>query len=226
MDNEEQSGKKKLIILLIVLIAITIILVVLNKKMDTNNKVLGAQDYVIEKETEYSKDESKGLLPVINLKGKEVETINNEILGIYYSVAYKEYDVFKYEYNIEKDILSLLITVTLVDDTEYGTIKYYSYNINVKENKSLSNQEVVKTLKLDSNIINEKLEFRIKKYYSLDVLNKTMSYDEYKELINYKKEDAKLYIKNKKLYAYITLGLTQGLFEYPGNINEILISEL
>lgn len=226
MDNEEQSGKKKLIILLIVLIAITIILVVLNKKMDTNNKVLGAQDYVIEKETEYSKDESKGLLPVINLKGKEVETINNEILGIYYSVAYKEYDVFKYEYNIEKDILSLLITVTLVDDTEYGTIKYYSYNINVKENKSLSNQEVVKTLKLDSNIINEKLEFRIKKYYSLDVLNKTMSYDEYKELINYKKEDAKLYIKNKKLYAYITLGLTQGLLEYPGNINEILISEL
>lgn len=226
MDNEEQSGKKKLIILLIVLIAITIILVVLNKKMDTNNKVLGAQDYVIEKETEYSKDESKGPLPVINLKGKEVETINNEILGIYYSVAYKEYDVFKYEYNIEKDILSLLITVTLVDDTEYGTIKYYSYNINVKENKSLSNQEVVKTLKLDSNIINEKLEFRIKKYYSLDVLNKTMSYDEYKELINYKKEDAKLYIKNKKLYAYITLGLTQGLLEYPGNINEILISEL
>lgn len=226
MDNEEQSGKKKLIILLIVLIAITIILVVLNKKMDTNNKVLGAQDYVIEKETEYSKDESKGPLPVINLKGKEVEKINNEILGIYYSVAYKEYDVFKYEYNIEKDILSLLITVTLVDDTEYGTIKYYSYNINVKENKSLSNQEVVKTLKLDSNIINEKLEFRIKKYYSLDVLNKTMSYDEYKELINYKKEDAKLYIKNKKLYAYITLGLTQGLLEYPGNINEILISEL
>lgn len=226
MDNEEQSGKKKLIILLIVLIAITIILVVLNKKMDTNNKVLVAQDYVIEKETEYSKDESKGPLPVINLKGKEVEKINNEILGIYYSVAYKEYDVFKYEYNIEKDILSLLITVTLVDDTEYGTIKYYSYNINVKENKSLSNQEVVKTLKLDSNIINEKLEFRIKKYYSLDVLNKTMSYDEYKELINYKKEDAKLYIKNKKLYAYITLGLTQGLLEYPGNINEILISEL
>lgn len=226
MEKEEQSGKKKLIILLIVLIAITIILVVLNKKMDTNNKVLGAQDYVIEKETEYSKDESKGPLPVINLKGKEVEKINNEILGIYYSVAYKEYDVFKYEYNIEKDILSLLITVTLVDDTEYGTIKYYSYNINVKENKSLSNQEVVKTLKLDSNIINEKLEFRIKKYYSLDVLNKTMSYDEYKELINYKKEDAKLYIKNKKLYAYITLGLTQGLLEYPGNINEILISEL
>ena len=226
MDNEEQSGKKKLIVLLIVLIAITIILVVLNKKMDRNNKVLGAQDYVIEKETEYSKDESKGPLPVINLKGKEVEKINNEILGIYYSVAYKEYDVFKYEYNIEKDILSLLITVTLVDDTEYGTIKYYSYNINVKENKSLSNQELVKNLKLDSNIINEKLEFRIKKYYSLDVLNKTMSYDEYKELINYKKEDAKLYIKNKKLYAYITLGLTQGLLEYPGNINEILISEL
>ena len=226
MDNEEQSGKKKLIILLIVLIAVTIVLVVLNKKMDTNNKVLGAQDYVIEKETEYSKDESKGPLPVINLKGKEIEKINNEILGIYYSIAYKEYDVFKYEFNLHNNILSLLITVTLVDDTESGTIKYYSYNINVKDNKRLSNKEVVKELKLDSNIIDEKLEFRIKKYYSLDVLNKTMSYEEYKELINYKKEEAKIYIKDKKLYAYIALGLTQGLLEYPGNINEILISEL
>lgn len=226
MDNEEQSGKKKLIILFVVLATITIILVVLNNQLDKNNKLLGAKDYIIEKETEYSKDESKGLLPVINLKGKDVEKINNEILGIYYSIAYKEYDVFKYEYNLHDDILSLLITVTIVDDTEYGTIKYYSYNINVKDNKCLSNQDVVRELKLDSNILDEKLEFRIKKYYSLDSLNKTMSYEEYKELINYQKEDVKLYIKNKKLYAYITLGLTQGLLEYQGNINEILIKEL
>lgn len=141
MDKEEQKGTKKIIILLVVLITATIALFLLKNYMDKDNKILNAKDYIIEKETEYSKDETKGLLPLINLKGNEIEKINNEILGLYYGIAYKEYDIFKYEYNLHDDILSLLITITIVDDSEYGKIEYHSYNINVKDNKVLNNNE-------------------------------------------------------------------------------------
>lgn len=226
MEKEEQNSKTKVIVFFIVLISITVVLLILKNNMSKDNKILNAKNYIIEKETEYSKDESKGLLPLINLKGKDVEKINNEILGLYYGIAYKEYDMFKYEYNLNDNILSLLITITIVDDSEYGTIEYYSYNIDVEKSKNLNEEELITVLALSKNKINDEIEFRLKKYYSLDVLNKTTSYQEYKKLIGYDKKNIKLYIKDKALYAYVSLGLTPGLLQYQGNINEILISKI
>lgn len=226
MDKEEQKGTKKIIILLVVLITATIALFLLKNYMDKDNKILNAKDYIIEKETEYSKDETKGLLPLINLKGNEIEKINNEILGLYYGIAYKEYDIFKYEYNLHDDILSLLITITIVDDSEYGKIEYHSYNINVKDNKVLNNNELIESLDISNVKLKNEIENRLKKYYSMDSLNSNNSYEEYKETLGYDFKNVYLYINENKLYAYITLGLTPGLLEYEGNINEILISEI
>jgi len=226
MDKEEQKRTKKIIILLVVLITATIALFLLKNYMDKDNKILNAKDYIIEKETEYSKDETKGLLPLINLKGNEIEKINNEILGLYYGIAYKEYDIFKYEYNLHDDILSLLITITIVDDSEYGKIEYHSYNINVKDNKVLNNNELIESLDISNVKLKNEIENRLKKYYSMDSLNSNNSYEEYKETLGYDFKNVYLYINENKLYAYITLGLTPGLLEYEGNINEILISEI
>lgn len=226
MDKEEQKGTKKIIILLVVLITATIALFLLKNYMDKDNKILNAKDYIIEKETEYSKDETKGLLPLINLKGNEIEKINNEILGLYYGIAYKEYDIFKYEYNLHDDILSLLITITIVDDSEYGKIEYHSYNINIKDNKVLNNNELIESLDISNVKLKNEIENRLKKYYSMDSLNSNNSYEEYKETLGYDFKNVYLYINENKLYAYITLGLTPGLLEYEGNINEILISEI
>lgn len=218
MEQEINKNKKILIILLIIFTIITAILIILNDSKK-ESKALKEQDYIIEKETNYSK--TKGLLPLINLKGKDIEKVNNEIINNYYKAAYKENDTFYYEYSIQKDILSILTIVTYTDDTEYGKIEYYAYNIDIKTNKLLKNEEVLKKFDLDIKKYETKINDRLKVYYGLDNLKEELNYKMYLERLNYDKKNNKVYIKDKNLYVYISISPTQSLTGYKGNINEI-----
>lgn len=221
----EQENKKKILIFVLVTVILLTITIVLSLTLNNKNadKVLLAEDYIIKRETSYSKE--KGLLPIINLKGDKISEINDEIISKYYSVVISEIDEFKYEYYIYKDILSILIMVTYFDDSEYGTIEYYSYNINIKENKPLSNKELYSYLNLSSKEVNTIINQKINTYYEKDLLKEDLSYEEYKELINYNDTNNRLFIKNGTLYCYNVLQVTQSLMEYQGNINEFKIKE-
>ena len=170
--------------------------------------------------------DKKGKMPIINLKGEEVKTINSEIMTKYYSVVYNEYDEFIYEYTTYKDILSVFIVVTYANDSEYGKIEYYTYNINVKENKVLTNKELYEYLNIDYNEVKEIIDSKHKDFYNKDELKEIIDYGEYLETINYKEENDKVVIKDKTLYKYNTINPTQSLTTYPGNINEIKLIEL
>lgn len=224
MDEENKQKIKILVIVVVVLTIISIVLSLLLKKDKDVEKVLNAKEYIIEKETDYT--EKNGLLPIINLKGNDIEKINSEIMTKYYSVSYNEYDEFKYEYSVYKDILSVLVTVTYFDDSEYGVIEYYTYNINLDGNKVLSNKELYEYLNIDSKNIQKKITTKIDDYYQKDSLKTEIDFEEYLETINYKEENNKIVIKENTLYCYYVFNFTQSLMEYPGNINEIKIQEL
>ena len=226
MNEEEKKSLKVLIIILIICLSITMILVFLNNKNKKVEKAITGYEYIIEKETEYSKDEYKGKLPLINLKGDEIEKINEEIINNYFDVANNELDIYQYEYHMYKDILSLFITITKVDDSEYGNINYYSYNINTKTNKRLTKEELIKYLKINEKDITSVINNRLQDYYIKDSLNKEKSIEEYKNIINYKYENMSLIIKENNLYGYISLTTTQNLNSYTGNINEFKLYEL
>lgn len=227
---EEKEKNKKLIKILIILIAIltiiTVALKVLNFK-NQSNKSLSNYDYIIVKETEYSSNEKKGPMPIINLSGSDIDKINEEIIGKYYKVAYTADDIYSYEYTIYENILSLFIKITYVDaSSEYGTIEYYAYNINLDDNKPLTNSELVNILGLKETNLNDEINSRIKKYYAIDTYNKEMSLDEYKTKINYREESNKYVIRDNILYCYTSLNTTQSLIEYKGNIEEIELTTL
>lgn len=224
MEEENKKKIKLFVIIAIVLILIIIILYLISKSNNKGDKVLIASDYIIERETTYSKN--KGPLPIINLKGDEINEINNEIISKYYSVVPNKYDEFKYEYYTYKNILSILITVTYFDDSEYGAIEYYSYNIKIDENKPLSDKELYSYLKLDAKEINNTINKKLNFYYNQDFLKEDISYEEYKKIINYNESNNELVIKDNTLYCYNVLQVTQSLIEYKGNINEIKIKEL
>ena len=105
MDEETKKKIKIIAIIAAVLLIILIVLSLIFKSNKNEEKILNAKDYIMEKETAYT--ETKGKMPIINLKGEEVKQINSEIMNKYYSVVYNEYDEFKYEYTTYKDILSL-----------------------------------------------------------------------------------------------------------------------
>ena len=228
MEEIEKNKKlvKTLIILIVIFSAITIGLNMFNKKNETN-KALANYEYIIEKDTEYSSNEKKGKLPVINLKGEEIDKINNEIVKKYYGVAYTKEDIYTYEYTIYENILSLFIKITYVDDSsEYGTLEYYSYNINLDTNKPLTNSELVKELDLNESDINDEINSRIKKYYAIEQNNAEMSFEQYKTKINYSEETNKYMIRDDILYCYMALRPTQSLLTYKGNTNEIELANL
>lgn len=223
-DNEKTKNQKKiLIITLAVLGIITIILTIVSKSIGSDNKALKGQDYIIEKETEYK---NKGLLPRINLKGKEIEKINDTIVEKYYSVAYTEYDTFNYEYSVYKDILSFHIIVTYNDDSEYGNMENLTYNIDVKTNEILSNDEVVEKLGLNQKDVNKKIEDRLEKWYNSDSLKEQLSYEEYKKKLGFDKSKNSLFIRNNKLYYYMPIYVTHDLLSYEGNVFEIELEKL
>ena len=149
-----------------------------------------------------------------------------EIINNYFDVANNELDIYQYEYHMYKDILSLFITITKVDDSEYGDINYYSYNINTKTNKRLTTDELIDYLKIDEKDITSVINNRLQDYYINDSLNKEKSIEEYKNIINYKYENMSLIIKENNLYGYISLTTTQNLNSYTGNINEFKLYEL
>lgn len=225
MEDIEKTKKQKkiLIITLTVLALITIVLTIVSKSIGPNNKTLKGQDYIIEKETEYK---DKGLLPRINLNGKEIDEINATIIEKYYSIAHTEYDTFNYEYFVYKDILSLHIIVTYTDDSEYGNMENLTYNIDVENTKVLSNDEVIDKLGLKKENINKKIEDRLEKWYNSDSLKEQLSYEEYKKKLDFDKSKNSLFIRDNKLYYYIPIYVTQDLLSYEGNIYEVELEKL
>ena len=224
MDDETKKKLKIIALVAVILLIILIVLSLIFKPDKSKEKFINAKDYVIEKETAYT--DKKGKMPIINLKGEEVKTINSEIMTKYYSVVYNDYDEFTYEYTTYKDILSVFIVVTYANDSEYGKIEYYTYNFNVKENKVLTNKELYEYLNIDYNEVKKIIDSKHKDFYNKDELKEIISYDEYLETINYKEENDKVVIKDKTLYKYNTINPTQSLTTYPGNINEIKLIEL
>ena len=224
--EKEKNNKKILIFVIIIFIVLTIILLVINNNT-SHEKALTNYEYIIEKETNYSDDESKGNLPVINLKGKDIEKINDEIMKNYYDIGYLDDYNYQYEYSVYKDILSLRVDITNIDGSEYGTATIYTYNINVKDGTLLSDQELLDHFEITGNIIDKKVEERFKDFYQQDELKETTDYNDYFVSLGYDKTKNKLFIRDNTLYVHITFrGLTQSLLTYKGNIYEVKIQEL
>jgi len=226
--NLEKENKKKILIFVIVVVILSLITITLSVVLKNKNnvdKTLAASDYIIQKETSYS--DSHGNIPIINLNGEAIEKINSEIISKYYSIVINDSNSYIVEYHTYKNILSLFITLIYNDGTEYGTIEYYSYNINLKNNKPLNANELYQYLGLNKNEMNKVINDKLHLYYESDTLKSEMSFEQYKEVLNYKEKNNKLVIRDdKKLYCYNSLELTQDLISYQGNKNEIIMTEL
>lgn len=219
--KKTSKNNKKVNIFVIIILIVGIIMFVSLYNSQTD-KVLKGEKYILEK----SIDNSDVKLPIVNLVGEDIDYVNREIINTYYSVLYNENDFFQYEVDIYDNILSLLITATYSDDSEYGIIKYYSYNIDVRTSKLLTDNELYNYLNINSKVVDTSINNKLKDYYNNDLLKNNTSYNEYLEIINYNKTNNKLFIKNNKLYCYNVINLTSSLLKYDGNINEFEIINL
>ena len=180
---------KKIIIFIAVIVIIIIgsLYFISNKKYDYSN-LLEYKDYDIV----YDRiNKSKDKVPYININNNLVISINNEIENMYQEYLLFSPDGFNYKYSLSKSILSIIIEAYVVhpESTHYDII-YKSYNIDLKEMKLLSNDEILERF----NITEKKFEFYL--------YNKFLNY--YNELIknnylNEKEIDFNTFLEDKNI---------------------------
>ena len=101
-------------------------------------------------------DNSKDKVPRININNNLIKDINQEIDSLYENYLLYSPNGFSYNYNISRNILSIIIVAHVIqpEQTHYDNI-YKSYNIDLNKMKNLSNEDILNLY----NITEEKMEF-------------------------------------------------------------------
>ena len=211
------ENKKKSIIIIIILLIL--LLLILWPKEDDKNKIYTASRYVITYEsTKIDKAVSK--LPYINLKGEDINIVNNAIMIKYYECEELEDRYMDYEYYSSDKVLSLIVKVYLLeDDFIPSEIEFYNFDMN---GKRLTNNDLKELYNVDDTLVEEKLNTQVKKYYNYEVqkgyINKnTCDYNCYiKAYPSDYLNTLEYYVKNNSLYTYFYFNIDSN-FAYDSN---------
>lgn len=147
-------------------------------------------------------------VPYININTEEIKNINSEILTFSQALASKKKSVILYEYEVNGEILSLVLTA-IDNSTDIPKIDFKTYNIDLKDAKVLTNDEILNLYGITSADVEKVLENKFKKYYQEELqagylIEQECNYDcflRYREITSYL-ENVKYYISNKNLVAY------------------------
>lgn len=150
MELEEEK-KNKISRILIVLLVITIILFIILKIIDSTNhskydkyKMDKSKEYVY---TKYTSTKNNAKVPFINIKGENINQINNEIEEM--TTSYRNSDntnkTVTYRYNQNKNILSVVLTFRDIDEEDRLIYSYKTYVFDLGNNcKQLTDEEIIK----------------------------------------------------------------------------------
>ncbi len=204
--TKQQNNDKSLIFIFIVVALIVFLLGYLILKFTGLNRIPKTdsnKDYVytVKKIKNSYQDNVYDKIPKINLGGKTIENINKNILLNYQQVSSKiEYN-YKYEFNVSKNILSLLISYAyyLSDSDKEATRYFETINIDLKTGEVLNTDDVLNKFHLTKKRVNDYLGV---KFYSM-----------YTDLINHKyftkrQCDYNCFLKNRQISNNYLNGLS------------------
>lgn len=181
------------IILLILLIGYGIYVIQNNNKnviIDSSKDIV----FTIYKSTSYKQE-----VPNINIKNLN-NNINNEINKLVEPYLEKENVSIEYKYNINGNILSLIIIISETKDESAPNLYFKTYNINLKKLKVLSDKEVLNLFDTNKSKITKGINEIFTNYYNEELeysIIPNMTYQEYLKM-------RKLDNINDKLYFYIS----------------------
>ncbi len=168
-SKKKKTKKRSFIFLVIVFIIVGFMCYYfINNNYDTKKKIDSKPYiYTIKQELNSFQDNIYDEIPTINLVGKKFDELNTAILNNYKEVSAKvEYD-YNYEYNQSKNILSLKITYAYYPDEEsiYPMRYFETINIDLRDGKILSEDEILHKYHLTKEKVNFYLEAKFKEFY-------------------------------------------------------------
>ncbi len=147
-------------------------------------------------------------VPSVNIK-KLSNEINNEINSFVKDYLNKEFNNISYQYQINGNVLSLLITIEDYEIEGSTDIKFLSYNIDLKKLKRLNDDELLSMFDMNKEDVIKVMDDKFKTFYEDEkyssFIDKNMSYDKYLELreISNFNDVLYFYIDNSKLNIYV-----------------------
>lgn len=193
-----------------------------NENNNDNKKVEKDKELVY---TKYSKKQSKDNLydininiPYININNEITVNYNKEIENIFLSKARQIVEnesrkvIYTVEYvaNIHDDILSLVIRSNLKEGTSAQRVIMQTYNYDLRNNKEISLEEIIRLEKLDTNLLQEEIKETIKEEENKVQALKQLGYQIFERDIKsemYNIENSKqFYYTGKELYIIYAYG--------------------
>ena len=172
MTKKKKQYNKTLIICISTILIISIIIysfINYNNKDFRNIKQEKTKYLVYTKETKQSGNYTQNI-PYINIKGKKIEIINNNIIN-YLNVFKNNNTSIDYEYSINGIVLSIILKVE-DHSIEVATTPYFrSYNINLNTNELISNKALLNELNIKEEDVKNRIDETLK-YYYLDISKK------------------------------------------------------
>lgn len=181
------------IILLILLIGYGVYVIQNNNKnviIDSSKDIV----FTVYKSTSYKQE-----VPNINIK-KLNNNINNEINKLVEPYLEKENVSIEYKYNINGNILSLIIIISETKDESAPNLYFKTYNINLKKLKVLSDKEVLNLFDTNKSKITKGINEIFTNYYNEELKYNIIPNMTYQEYLKMRKLDN----INDKLYFYIS----------------------
>ncbi len=187
-----------------------------NKKIDQNKSLVY---------TKYEKKESKinsydleVHIPYINIAGETVEKYNKEIEGIFENMTNKVLQsenknlVYTVDYvaDIQADILSVMIKSNFKEGSKAQKVIIQTYNYDLRNNKEITLEEILKIKQLDINEVQSKIkkEIAVEQQKAQDL--KSLGYniyarDVYSDIYNIDKT-TEFYLSENALYMIYAYG--------------------
>ena len=147
--------------------------------------------------------------PYVNIGDSFGKSINEDIDSYISDYIEKDKLILSYEYNINGKVLSLVIKTVDYDVKNVPEVYFKTYNINLEEEKLLSDEELLSIYNLTNADVENIIENKFNKWYK-DVVEKGYINEEecdYECFLNYREVDDYLdnvvyYIEQGKLVAY------------------------
>ena len=209
MDN---SNKKILIFSIGVFIVIVLLLVYgFSDKGNENfnNLKIDKDEYLVYTLKESDSGNYKQYIPALNIKGEIGEIVNNNIAE-YTNSFTNENICITYEYDLNGNVLSLIIKVEDHSYVESATLLYFrSYNINLDKKEILSKETLLSYFNISGTEVLNNYNLKVEEYYNNLVNNnlidsRNCNYNCFynsREFTN-NLDDAELYVKDGNLYVY------------------------
>ncbi len=204
------------------IVIITFLLVVFNVYFYINRSTINTDYYSIKETnnlivyTRYTKTykEITTTVPYINLKKDIIGNLNEDIREMANNYLKNNENVITYDYKISGDILSVVMQINCYDEALPQVI-FRTYNINLKEERMLSDSDILDLYGIEESFVSDKIKERFEDFFKDErdkkIFDEECDYkcflymrgiDNYTDNIYYYIEDAKLYVyKEFNIYS-------------------------